>query len=122
MLQRVVGGLLEAEGKNPGNIGQLLGPDQDVLAEIISTENGRRASVVLLDPQMYGFENVAAIELRGIEGVTPRFIVTTDAASGDRPAKKYDVVDPAERIRIADTISAIVMKTTKPRRVGTLDL
>jgi len=110
-LQRAVGGLLEPEASSSTDIGKVLGPNNDIWAEVVTTKKGRRASVTLANPGNYGFDGAETIEVRGIDGSTPRFIVTPRTGTEDTCIEQHDITDPSVQARIADAISAIVMQT-----------
>lgn len=105
-LQRAVGSALDYN--NGADQAQLLGSNQDVWAEIISTKNGQSGRVTLMNPSRYGFPGFSTIEIRNVQNPMPRFI-GTPAVSCEDTVEPSDIVNPEERRRIANTVAVIVI-------------
>lgn len=106
-LQRAVGGMLRPDEGN--DIGQMLGQNEDVWAEVITTKHGRSARVTLLDPARYGFGDFSTIEIRNVQDAAPRFIGTPRTSYEDSLVQQADIVDPGYQAQIANAVAAIVV-------------
>lgn len=110
-LQRAAGSLLNLDGTQ--DVGRVLGPHEDVWAEVITTKKGRSARVTLMDPTRYGFADFSAIEVRNLQDAVPRFIATPNASYENTMMEQVDITDREQQLKIADVIATIVFAGAK---------